>query len=270
MLSLAAPVRAKEPAPSAAPAAEQSSARERGSLTGRIVVDCDDLRAARLRALTKDPDEVLCGRNMQSESFAVNPRDDGLANVFVYLRASPEQPAPPRAGPAPAAASPAVLGISKGRFTPHAMALQTSQSLSILNRDDASHAAEIFPFANAAAAQAAASKLSGGAREFQFTLPESVPFAVRCSVHPWMSAWVLVRSDPYYAISDEHGRFEIDDLPIGEATFQFWHERAGYLSDAKIDGKNQAWPKGRATIKIAPGKNELGTIHYSADRFDAK
>jgi uncharacterized surface anchored protein len=31
-------------------------------------------------------------------------------------------------------------------------------------------------------------------------------------------------------VTDEHGRFEIPELPPGEYTFKVWHEKAGYIN----------------------------------------
>jgi hypothetical protein len=42
--------------------------------------------------------------------------------------------------------------------------------------------------------------------------------------HPGTSAWLFVPSTPYAVVTDEHGRFRIDDVPPGEYTLMVWHE----------------------------------------------
>ena len=54
-----------------------------------------------------------------------------------------------------------------------------------------------------------------------------------------MKARLLVRPDPYFAVSDKDGNFEIKNLPAGtELEFQVWQEKSGYVEKAKIDGKD--------------------------------
>ncbi|MEZ6107850.1 MAG: hypothetical protein R3B96_17480 [Pirellulaceae bacterium] len=45
--------------------------------------------------------------------------------------------------------------------------------------------------------------------------PENTPVLVVCSAHPWMTGRVLVRDEPYVAISGETGEFEIKNSPEG-------------------------------------------------------
>ena len=47
-----------------------------------------------------------------------------------------------------------------------------------------------------------------------------------------MSARLVVRPNPYFAVSDAKGNFEIKDLPAGELEFQVWHEHCGYVQKA--------------------------------------
>jgi hypothetical protein len=42
-----------------------------------------------------------------------------------------------------------------------------------------------------------------------------------------MSATVIVFNHPWYAIPDEHGRFELPDVPAGNHQITAWHERLG-------------------------------------------
>lgn len=49
----------------------------------------------------------------------------------------------------------------------------------------------------------------------------------KCSVHPWMGAYVAIMDHPYYSVTKEDGRFEIKDLPPGKYTLEAWHEVFG-------------------------------------------
>jgi hypothetical protein len=77
-----------------------------------------------------------------------------------------------------------------------------------------------------------------------------------------MKGYVVVRDNPYTAITDQAGKFTIKNLPAGELEFQAWHENAGYL-EAKPE-----WKRGRFTLKIADGKaSDLGTIKVKPARL---
>ena len=89
---------------------------------------------------------------------------------------------------------------------------------------------------------------------------EPVPAPVACNVHPWMKAHALVREDPYVAISNEQGEFEIKNIPAGEHEFIFWHEAKGNMRDLKMSaGKTDR--KGRVELEItADGTLDLGEV----------
>jgi hypothetical protein len=42
--------------------------------------------------------------------------------------------------------------------------------------------------------------------------------------HVWMNAEMFVAPHPYYAVTDEQGRFELTDVPPGEYEIVAWHE----------------------------------------------
>jgi hypothetical protein len=54
---------------------------------------------------------------------------------------------------------------------------------------------------------------------------------IDCDVlHTWMSAVIVVTRTPYFAVSDEDGKFIIDQLPVGPYQAEIWHERLGMKS----------------------------------------
>ncbi len=46
-----------------------------------------------------------------------------------------------------------------------------------------------------------------------------------CSVHPEMLAYVIVLQNPYYALTDKAGNFEIRGVPSGTFELRVWHEK---------------------------------------------
>ena len=74
-----------------------------------------------------------------------------------------------------------------------------------------------------------------------FKKPEMF-FQAKCSVHPWMGAYVAVMEHPYYAITNAQGEFQLPELPPGTYTLEAWHEIFGTQTQEITigDGKNES------------------------------
>lgn len=59
-----------------------------------------------------------------------------------------------------------------------------------------------------------------------FTRPELF-LQAKCSVHPWMGAYVAIFDHPYYAVTNERGEYSLPQLPVGSYTLEAWHETLG-------------------------------------------
>ena len=68
----------------------------------------------------------------------------------------------------------------------------------------------------------------GVERSQQFNHLGEVPLL--CSVHPDMSAFVIVLQNPYYALTDHEGNYEIKDVPPGTYQLKVWHEKLNEAS----------------------------------------
>ena len=79
-----------------------------------------------------------------------------------------------------------------------------------------------------------------------FTAVET--FQIKCDVHPWMKAIVRVFDNPYFAVTNEDGKYSIDTkgLKDGAYVLDFWQEKYGDLGTKKIDVKD-----GKATADLA-------------------
>ena len=49
---------------------------------------------------------------------------------------------------------------------------------------------------------------------------------VGCNIHDWMSGIILVLPTPYFAVTDEDGRFTLSDLPHGTYKLAAWHAQS--------------------------------------------
>jgi plastocyanin len=50
---------------------------------------------------------------------------------------------------------------------------------------------------------------------------------VKCDVHGWMQAFIVVIDHPFHAITGESGGYVIQGIPAGKYEIEFWHETLG-------------------------------------------
>jgi len=227
-----------------------------GHLTGTFVFDGDTPPTNRLRA---SKDIAFCGKHkLVDESLIVNKQNKGIKNIVVFLYVnSSEDPPTPHPSYEKTALNEVVVNNSRCRFDPHIVLVRTNQPLVIKNSDKIGHNAKLDFFNNRPI-----NPLIPPYKDSKhvFTTTERLPARLSCTIHPWMAGWVVVKDHPYMAVTDENGRFQIDNLPVGEWTFQFWHEKAGYVRDVTIDESEVSWSRGRVTLNIGSGHNDLGTV----------
>jgi plastocyanin len=49
----------------------------------------------------------------------------------------------------------------------------------------------------------------------------------KCDVHPWMTGYLVVTDNPFFAVTGADGSFSIPNVPPGTYTVEAWHERFG-------------------------------------------
>ena len=145
--------------------------------------------------------------------------DGGVANAIVQIKGT----IPSHDSPVPA--EPVVMDQKGCVYAPHAEVLRVGQTLKVLNPDGVTHNVNAQPRLNTA--------FNAGMPSFRtelehvFDTAEDVAFAIRCDVHPWMGAWAVVLDHPFFAVTDDSGRFSIGNLPAGTYELEIWHESGG-------------------------------------------
>jgi plastocyanin len=189
-----------------------------GTLTGHIKLEGTP-PAAEIVRLDGDPKcaSLAQGEERRTEYIVVGT-GNSLQNVFVYVKDG----LPPRLYPVPT--TPVVLDQQKCRYAPRVLGLQVGQPLTIRNSDPLLHnvraeATVNQPFDLGTPIQGMEVTRTFSTREVM------VPFG--CNVHAWMNGYVGVLEHPYFAVTDENGRFAIPQLPAGTFTIEIWHERLG-------------------------------------------
>lgn len=229
-----------------------STAADWGTLKGKFVLEGVAPTPAPLKGTEKDGCDKF---KLLEEGIVVGDKNE-LANVFVYLRTKAPKVAPSYDDQKGAEVT---LDNKNCRFEPHCVIVTTDQKLVVTNSDPFAHNSNITPFKPANKPENPLIP-AGGKFEKTFKSGEALPINVGCNIHPWMSAKLLIRDDPYAAISAKDGTFEIVDLPAGkELEFQIWQEAGGNVASASFDG-GKSDTKGRFKLKIKPGDNDLGEI----------
>jgi len=151
----------------------------------------------------KPSPRLLCGAN------------GGVSNAYVYLQdistgktfAVPIQP----------------LFISQKdcMYQPHTVAVPVGAGVNIRNDDHILHNIHIYSGDESVWNQA--QPISGQTNVFTPRQPGIL--RMQCDAgHIWMSGYIFVAGNPYYALTDSSGTFTITDVPPGTYTISCWHE----------------------------------------------
>jgi hypothetical protein len=214
--------------------------------------------------VTKEPE--FCtegGRAPLQERLVVDSATSGIKNIAIYLRRAS------RVHESLAASDPKVILDQKVCvFLPHLVGAIVGKEIQIKNSDQTGHNAKFLSFNETIA--------SGATRPYLPQAELALPQPISCSIHPWMTAWFLARSNPYVAITKEDGSFELANLPAGEELeFQVWHESSsingGLLDPATPETRAMKWTnRGRFKITLQPDETKELVIEVPAAAFSVQ
>jgi hypothetical protein len=241
-------------------ASSAASAQEWGTLTGRFVYDG---KPPVLKDIPPTKDQQVCDKHKIPDERLVVDKDGGLANVVVTLATKGVQVAPSYSS---AGEKPVELDNKNCRFEPHIAIVTTKQKMALRNSDPIGHNSNVAPLANPGINPIL--PVGGDPIPFELKAEEGLPVQVSCNIHPWMKAYIVVRSNPYAAVSDSTGKFTIKDLPAGKPLeFDLWQESAGRLKNTAVGSAGKTSARGRVKLTLKPGENNLGDIKVSPSLF---
>ncbi len=119
-------------------------------------------------------------------------------------------------------------------FMPHLLPIPVGASVDFPNHDKVNH--NIFSLSRTKTFNLGSYK-PGESKSVRFDKPGIVE--LRCDVHAEMAAYIMVLKNPYFAVTDDQGRFEIPnskyldqnnikgikDLPPGKYVLKIWNEK---------------------------------------------
>jgi hypothetical protein len=161
---------------------------------------------------------INAGKRPVQEVVEIDDKGD-LASVFVRLQGDlPKTTSPARP------ARTVTIDQRGCIYGPRVIGMQLGQTLQIRNDDPLSHNVHIISkYGNNFSAT---TPTTGGVSTFT-PKAEEVMLRVGCDFHRWMTAYIGVVANPYFAVSGEKGTFEIANVPPGTYTIQAWHELYG-------------------------------------------
>jgi hypothetical protein len=234
-----------------------ASAADFGAIKGRFVYKGEP----KVQPIQPSKDTEYCSKHqLHDETVSVSDKGE-LQNVFVYLYTARGQKVEVHPDIKPAA-EPKVLDNKGCRFEPHGMTLWTQEKLEIRNSDQG------LGHNTNGQKLVANPKFNEQVTNGQpivktFAKSEPIPTEVACNVHPWMKAVVLIRDNPYMAVSGADGTFEIKNVPAGDQAFVFWHEAKGNLRDLPV-AKAKADRRGQVKLKVPANQTlDLGDIEVT-------
>jgi plastocyanin len=180
--------------------------------------------------MAQDPACSLSADANYSEQYVV--KDGKLQNVFVFVKDGLGN----KIYPAPS--TPVVLDQKGCRYIPHVIGVQMGQPVEFTNSDSTMHNIHTTAESPVNPEVDISQPPKGGTTQRVFAKPELM-IPVRCNNHPWMNAFINVSPNPFYAVSDENGHFEIRGLPPGTYTLVADHEELGQQTAQVTVGSKQ-------------------------------
>ena len=212
-------------------------------------------------------DVEFCGKHEpRLEKFVIHPQDQGIANVIVWLDVKVGEKVAVHESYSKSEKATVRLANKGCRFAPHVSVLRTGQTLLIDNPDEVDHNTAAGLDRNSPFNELTPAGKSVERKKFDQS--EKLPAQIQCAIHPWMIGWLVVKDHPYVAVSDEHGHFELQHLPVGEHTFVVWQELPGFIAEVNRGGQMETWKKGKVTVTITADGTDLGEIKIQPKVFE--
>src|SRR5215471_56790 len=193
---------------------EVTAVSDGGSVGGTIAIS-GPISKLPVRKIAKDPQ--VCGTaDRESQKLIVNG-SGGLKNAVVIVEGVK------RGKAMPPAAHNAEIDQKKCEYSPHVQVMAVNTEIALKNSDPILHNIQFFEGDNSLFNMAQPVQGQVNKRK----LEKAGPIYVECAVHGWMQGQVVVVDNPYYAVTDENGKFSIPDLPAGKYQVKIWHEYLG-------------------------------------------
>jgi len=157
-------------------------------------------------------DVSLCGKTR--EVYPVRVENGGVDDAVVWIDDIQRGK--------PFGFSPAQIEQKNCTYVPHVVLMQAGD-LKISSQDPIPHNVHTYAQNNREYNES----MNQLRREVSVSFPRVDVISVRCDLHAWMQAYVVIAKNPYYAISERGGKFTLDGVPPGRYHLKVWSESLG-------------------------------------------
>jgi len=186
--------------------------------------------------------DLLRNAPIYSERYVVNPKTKGVRWVVVWLakdaggKADHDAALPIHSDLRAIKHKDATMAPAHYRFEPHVLALRKGQDFVVKDSPN------IIDNVIVASRKGRLGNSTGPEAGFRIAAdrwkPDSLPAFVCSAIYPWMQSYVFCFAHPSFAVTDEHGRFEIKNAPAGKYRLIAWHEGMGWVTGDRTPNKN--------------------------------
>ncbi|MBF0318454.1 MAG: DUF1573 domain-containing protein [Nitrospirae bacterium] len=235
-------------------------------------------------AIHVDKDDAVCGKEQNPETYVISG-DKGIKNAVVWLEGvSKGKPLPKQD---------ITISIKGCKVTPLAGIGFVGGEYAIKNEDTILHAIQLklgLQYQKSVSSR----PLVDGSTILNLALPtkdaiikkpvknyhkytkDTGYISVKSNTHNWLRGYVFVFDQPYAAVTDDAGKFDLTNVPPGDYVLKVWHEGTGVIEqnikaapDAKpveidISAKDKPTagnvPSGKVQALFKETKLDIGTV----------
>ena len=184
-----------------------------GSISGAVKYVGD---VPQIEMFSVDKDKKVCGHEPKPSEELIISKGKGIKNVFVYIKKIASGKSFEKHS------GNFILNQKNCRFDPHILIVSTGAGVDLLNNDNVLHNLHSWstknkPFNQGTTLDQVLTR--------EFSWKERI--MVTCDIHSWMSSWIIVVENPYFALTDKNGKFKIDNIPPGSFELIAWQETLG-------------------------------------------
>ncbi len=172
--------------------------------------------------LSLSSDAEYCGKSLPARKYLIRNRK--IENAVVSIRGIKSGKAIPHEA--------VVVTNLKCEFVPHVAVGFKGNKFTAKNDDPIFHQFDLH--ASLEGKEIYSVSLHDKGSSATKTLLRTGILELSCYVHPWQHAYVDIFDHPYATVTDEKGRFLIENVPPGTYTVDAWHEALGIIKSSDI------------------------------------
>ncbi|MBI1822931.1 MAG: hypothetical protein HY200_03110 [Nitrospirae bacterium] len=154
----------------------------------------------------------FCGSTVQDETYLINTENRGIENVVISFENIQQGKKP--------IFSTIVIENRNCHFVPHVQGAMVGDSYEIRNSDPILHNTHLHMEEQTILNVA----MPAGGRNIKKPLTKAGIIHAKCDAHKFMQGWISIMDNPYFAVTDKEGKYDISNIPSGKYKVKIWHE----------------------------------------------